>query len=52
VAPSQLHPNGWGFVEAFETLCWAQEWHCSSSLLRVLFLPYRKDKKKKEWISL
>jgi hypothetical protein len=52
VAPTQLHPNGWGFVQAFETLCWAQELHYSSSLFRVLFQPYRKDKKKKEWISL
>ncbi|KOM34658.1 hypothetical protein LR48_Vigan02g080800 [Vigna angularis] len=23
VAPSQLHPNGWGYVQAFETLCQA-----------------------------
>jgi hypothetical protein len=52
VAPTQLHPNGWGFIQAFETFCWAQEWHYSSSLFRVLFQPYRKDKKKKEWISL
>jgi hypothetical protein len=47
-----LHLNGWGFVQAFEKFCWAQEWHCSSMLFRVLFQPYRKDKKKKEWISL
>jgi hypothetical protein len=52
VASTQLHPNGWGFVQAFETFCWAQEWHYSSWLFRVLFQPYRKDKKKKEWISL
>jgi hypothetical protein len=52
VSPTQLHPNGWGFIQAFETFCWAQEWYYSSSLFRVLFQPYRKDKKKKEWISL
>jgi hypothetical protein len=51
VAPTHLHPNGWGFIQTFETFCWAQEWHYSSSLFCVLFQPYRKDKKK-EWISL
>ncbi|MED6195672.1 hypothetical protein PIB30_040170 [Stylosanthes scabra] len=22
VAPSQLHPNSWGFMKAFQTVCW------------------------------
>ena len=32
IGPSQLHANGWGFMQAFKIFCWAREWYCSSSL--------------------
>jgi hypothetical protein len=40
VAPSQLHPNAWGFINAFEIFCWANNWEVSSNLFLYLFMPY------------
>ena len=37
VAPSQVHPNGWGFINAFEIFCWANGWEGSSNLFQYLF---------------
>jgi hypothetical protein len=39
LAPSQLHPKGWAFLQAFEVFCWANEWKYSSSLFLYLFGP-------------
>jgi hypothetical protein len=41
LAPSQLHPSGWAFVQAFEVFCWANEWKYSSNLFLYLFGLYR-----------
>ena len=51
IAPSQLHVNGWGFMQAFEVFCWGQDWYCSSSLFRSIFHPFLSVKSKKDWIS-
>jgi hypothetical protein len=40
VAPSQVHPNAWGFINAFKIFCWANGWECSSNLFLYLFAPY------------
>jgi hypothetical protein len=40
VAPSLLHPNAWGFINAFEIFCWANNWELSSNLFLYLFAPY------------
>jgi hypothetical protein len=40
VAPSQLHPNAWGFIHAFDIFYWANCWECSSNLFLYLFAPY------------
>jgi hypothetical protein len=40
VAPSQLHPNAWRFINAFEIFCWANKWEVSSNLFLYLFMPY------------
>jgi hypothetical protein len=40
VAPSQVHPNAWGFINAFEIFCWANDWESSSNLFLYLFAPY------------
>jgi hypothetical protein len=40
VAPSQLHPNAWGFINAFEIFCWANNLEVSSNLFLYLFTPY------------
>jgi hypothetical protein len=51
LAPSQLHPNGWVFMQAFEVFCWANEWEYSSNVFLYLFGPYR-GSTKKPWVSL
>ncbi|MED6212971.1 hypothetical protein PIB30_088678 [Stylosanthes scabra] len=53
VAPSQIHPNSWGFIRAFEVVC--QEFGCPTSLNVFLYLfkltkPFSKDKQ--QWLSL
>jgi hypothetical protein len=40
LAPTQLHPNGWGFLQAFELFCWANNWKCSSALFLYIFGHY------------
>jgi hypothetical protein len=40
VAPSQLHPNAWGYINAFEIFGWANNWEISSNLFMYLFMPY------------
>jgi hypothetical protein len=50
LAATQLHPNGWGFLQTFEVFCWAKGWHCSSALFLYIFGPYRGMKK--SWVSL
>jgi hypothetical protein len=51
LTPTQLHPNGWGFLQTFEVFCWAQGWHCSSTLFLYIFGLYR-GPKKKNWVPL
>ncbi|MED6186575.1 hypothetical protein PIB30_068043 [Stylosanthes scabra] len=53
VAPSQIHPNSWGFVRAFEVIC--RELGCPTSLNVFLYLfkltkPFSKDKQ--QWFFL
>ncbi|MED6159213.1 hypothetical protein PIB30_040235 [Stylosanthes scabra] len=53
VAPSQIHPNFWGFIRAFEVVC--REFGCPTSLNVFLYLfkltkPFSKDKQ--QWLSL
>lgn len=37
VTPSQLHPNGWGFMKAFELLIEAMDRLCSRQLFFTIF---------------
>ncbi|MED6138443.1 hypothetical protein PIB30_074260 [Stylosanthes scabra] len=53
VAPSQIHPNSWGFIRAYEVVC--REFGCPTSLNVFLYLfkltkPFSKDKQ--QWLSL
>ncbi|MED6169731.1 hypothetical protein PIB30_024103 [Stylosanthes scabra] len=53
VAPSQIHPNSWGFTRAYEVVY--QEFGCTTSLNVFLYLfkltkPFSKDKQ--QWLSL
>ncbi|MED6138809.1 hypothetical protein PIB30_078015 [Stylosanthes scabra] len=53
VAPSQIHPNAWGFIRAYEVVC--REFGCPTSLSVFLHLfkltkPFSKDKQ--QWLSL
>ena len=51
VAPSQLHPNAWGFVRAFDRLCSALYVTASTRLFFNLFDVHRPGKGK-GWVSL
>ncbi|MED6191680.1 hypothetical protein PIB30_002487 [Stylosanthes scabra] len=53
VAPSQLHPNSWGFMKAFQTVCWYL--HLDLSLRAFLYFfhltqPFS-SRKKSQWSS-
>ncbi|MED6147683.1 hypothetical protein PIB30_046068 [Stylosanthes scabra] len=53
VAPSQLHPNSWGFMKAFQTVCWYL--HLDISLRAFLYFfrliqPFF-SRKKSQWSS-
>jgi len=50
VAPSQLHPNAWGFMKAFQKFCWVQDWPYSPLLFLSMWKPY--CAKKNYWVSL
>ena len=56
VAPSQLHPNGWAFIKAFEQVCSAMDWTCNLAIFFYLFSPqcnsFVKGGHKKPWVSL
>jgi hypothetical protein len=39
IAPSQVHPNAWGFIIPFKIFCWANNWESSSNHLLYLFSP-------------
>jgi hypothetical protein len=51
LAPTQLHPNGWALLQAFDVFCWANEWKYSLNLFLYLFGPYR-GSASKSWVSL
>jgi hypothetical protein len=51
LAPSQLHPNGSVFLQAFEVFRWANKWEYSSNLFLYLFGPYR-GSSIMSWVSL
>ena len=40
VAPSQLHPNGWGYVIAFEWFCKMLGLPCTTSMFFYFFTPH------------
>ncbi|MED6130861.1 hypothetical protein PIB30_004725 [Stylosanthes scabra] len=53
IVPSQLHPNLWGFMKAFQTVCWYL--HLDLSLMAFLYFfhltqPFS-SKKKSQWSS-
>ncbi|MED6110637.1 hypothetical protein PIB30_044859 [Stylosanthes scabra] len=52
IAPSQIHPNSWGFIRAYEVIC--QEFGIPTSLGVFFYLfkltkPFSKDKQ--QWLS-
>ena len=53
VAPSQLHPNSWGFIKIFQLLCDGFGIHASQSLFFYLFVLTNPGvvKKKSAWVS-
>ena len=54
IAPSQLHPNSWGFIKIFQLLCRELDVTPSHTLFLYLFVsakPGGSSKKKASWVS-
>ena len=54
IAPSQLHPNSWGFIKIFQLLCRELNVTPSQTLFLYLFVsakPGGSSKKKASWVS-
>ena len=54
IAPSQLHPNSWGFIKIFQLLCQELGITPSQTLFLYLFVsakPGGSSKKKASWVS-
>ncbi|KAJ1418538.1 hypothetical protein SESBI_15835 [Sesbania bispinosa] len=54
VAPSQLHPNGWGFIRSFEILCHALGLELSSVVFFYFFRPLavKESSDRYSWLPL